>query len=250
MLIAQAGMIAALLWVRPDRPGIVHLAALPLLLAVALLYHRSVWVASIMAILVLVVQQPKLLGRVAPPLLILAGTLIALVGFSDGGVSDAMQSAIAEPFAESSTWGWRVNNWQNMIPETLAAGPVTTLLGWGYGANFQDMRTGDELANPHNAYVLIFLNTGLCGLMLFLLCCTLPLWRFWHGDFPASRYFDRSAAIILLSMLLVYYVPYSVLFDHGLILGMLAALGAQSFAIPAIGRPDAMEPAAMAGIAR
>jgi len=250
VLIAQAGLIAALLWLRNDRAGTLHLAAVPLLLAVALLYHRSVWMASIAGISVLILHQPKLMGRLSLPLVVLGLGLVALVGLGGDGVSGALQSAVAEPFAESSTWGWRVNNWRNMVPETLAAGPATALLGWGYGASFQDMMTGGTLVNPHNAYVAIFLNTGFLGSGMLVLCCVLPLWRFWRGDFPASRHFDRQTAIALVAMMMVYYVPYSVAFDHGLILGMLAALGAQTRSVSALGRSGDTAAAALAGASR
>jgi O-antigen ligase len=250
LLIAQAGVIAGLLWLRKERGGVLHLAAIPLFLAVALLYHRSVWMASIAAILALIVYQPKLAGRLSLPLLALGCGLVVMVALGGSDVSGAIQSAVSEPFAESSTWGWRVNNWQNMIPETFAAGTLTTLLGWGYGASFQDIITGDVLANPHNAYVLIFLNMGLSGLALFAICCVLPLWRLWQGDFPASRYFDRHTSIALGVMMIVYYVPYSVSFDHGLILGLLAALGAQATAAMGHSRSDETETAAIAGVAR
>jgi hypothetical protein len=250
VLIAQAGLIAALLWLRNNRAGIIHLAAIPLLLTVALLYHRSVWLASIAGIGMLVLNRPRLIGRILLPLTVLAVGLVALVIMGGDGVSGALQSAVAEPFNESSTWGWRINNWQNMIPETLAAGPLTTALGWGYGVSFQDMMTGMDLVNPHNAYVAIFLNTGLLGGGLLVVCCMLPLWRVWRGDFTPSRTFDRHTAMALGAMMIVYYIPYSVSFDHGIMLGVLAALGAQCGAVQGRNPSDEVAFSVPTGVSR
>lgn len=248
LLIAEAGLIAAILWLRPDRAGIMHLAAIPLLLIMVALYHRSIWVSSMAAIGILVLHRPALLSRLSLPLVAAGIGLVAIMAMGGDATTGALRSAVAEPFRDNSTWGWRVNNWQNMVPETLAAGPVTTLVGWGYGARFQDVMTGMDLANPHNAYVSIFSNTGLLGLVLFLTCLLLPFWRLWHGEFPASRTFDRHTALMLSSLLIIYYLAYSVSFDHGILLGVLAGLGAQCTARSQSDQRDMPRPA-LAGVA-
>lgn len=238
LLIAQAGLIGFVLWLRSNRINMLQLTAVPLLLMVVMLYHRSVWISSAAAIAVLVVRQRTLIHRVALPAAAMALIVVAIVGLGGDMVTSAVQSAVTEPFRDNSTWGWRINNWRNMIPETFAAGPITTLLGWGYGASFQDMVTGRILANPHNAYVAFFLNIGLLGLISLLVCLFMPFFRLWRGEFPASDTFDRLTAIALLSLLIAYYIPYSISVDHGIILGVLTSLAANC-RVPSRQRPVA-----------
>ena len=227
LLIAESGLIAALLWLRPGRIGPRHLAAVPLLMITMMLYHRSVWIASLVALSLLGLHRPAQLSRLLLPMIIVGIGMAALMSFGGDMLVGAVQSAAAEPFRDNSTWAWRVNNWQTMVPETIAAGPSTILMGWGYGASFEDQLTGVVLANPHNAYVAFFLNLGLAGLAMLLICCLMPLWRIVrHDDFPAGRTFDRLTGIALLGLLISYYVPYSISFDHGILLGLLSSLGA------------------------
>jgi hypothetical protein len=227
IVIAQAGLMAVALWVRLRQAGLLQLAAIPLMLMVALLYHRSVWIAAAAGVAVLMVHRPRLLTRLSFPLLLVAFGLVLVWAFDSSLLTGAFQSAVSEPFRDNSTWGWRINNWLITVPDTLSSGPVITMLGWGYGTLFENAQTGLSLANPHNAYVAFFLNTGLAGLAVLVVCLLLSLRRLWLDDFPPGRILDRFTALMLLAQLMVYYVAYSVGLEQGILIGVLAGLAAR-----------------------
>lgn len=228
LLIASAGLIGFALWTRSSAATAWQLVAVLLLIMVVLLYHRSVWVAAGFGVAVAVLVRPQVLGRLLPPLALTMLALFLIWTVGDEFVSSAFDTAVSEPFESNSTWAWRARNWRTMIPETIAAGWSTTLFGWGYGVGFEDPVSGLPLANPHNAFVQMFVNMGLLGLGAFAACLVVPLWLLWRHPVAEGELFDRTTAMTVLVALIVYYVPYSPAVDQGILAGVIAGLASRA----------------------
>lgn len=228
LLIASAGLIGFALWARSSGTTAWQLLAVLLLIVVALLYHRSVWVATSVAVASAAVVRPEVLGRLLPPVVLTTLALFVIWALGGELLTSAFDTAVSEPFDESSTWAWRTRNWRTMVPETIAAGWKTTVFGWGYGVGFADPVSGSPLANPHNAYVQAFVNMGVLGLGALVACLVVPLWLLWRHPVPEGQLFDRTAAVTLLVALVVYLVPYSPAVDQGLLVGVVAGLAARA----------------------
>jgi len=238
LLIASAGLIGFALWTRSSAATGWQLVAVLLLIMVALLYHRSVWVSAVAGVAAAVLVQPQLLGRLLPPLALTMLALFLIWTVGDELVASAFDTAVSEPFDASSTWEWRTRNWRTMIPETIAAGWTTTLFGWGYGIGFEDPVSGLPLSNPHNAYVQMFVNMGLLGLGVFGTCLTVPLWFLWRRRVAEGDLFDRTTAMTLLVALIVYCVPYSPSIDQGILAGVISGLASRARMTPRAALPD------------
>jgi hypothetical protein len=240
LLLAEAALVALALWTRPAGFQWAKPLVMIFIPTVALLYHRSVWVAFIVASLAML--GPTQLRRLVVPGILVAIVAGALWLFGADQLSRAMSSAVLEPFDRQSTWAWRTQNWKVMVPETLAAGPLTVLFGQGYGRVFTMAANGTVLASAHNAFVETFVSAGLFGLVAYTGALASMVLRLLRAPEIGGDLLNRRTALALLTALIVYSVPYAPGGEQGLVLGMLAAFCARC-AAEAAAAPAATAPA-------
>jgi hypothetical protein len=139
-------------------------------------YTRLVMVGFILTFIAVFVMSRKGLARFSPLLPIFSlGCAVLLVAQGIRTASGAGRNDLAN----SSSLGERVINWGVYSEKFLAGGPVDILLGTGFGP-YAPYTTPDRPENAapvpvDNAYLLILLSTGVCGLILL----SVAYWRFW-----------------------------------------------------------------------
>ena len=247
LLIAEAGLLSIALWSRSSGLSVRRFLAVPFLIVVVLLYHRSVWTATAVSLAALFALRPQFLQRLALPVVLamvaFAVTWAMSLGLGGDFLSEALSSAVAEPFDDRSTWTWRTVGWEVIVPEILGGGPITMLFGNGYGTGVLNPMTGLPMANPHNAYVEILMNAGVVGVVLLVGCYALPLWTVWNARAEEGRHFTIVSAMFLLVTLVIYSVPYSPGGEQGVVIGAAVGLAARC-------RRERPAPAAGFGAAR
>ncbi len=225
LFIAQAALVGLSLSLR-DQHLPWRILAVALLPLVVVLYHRTVWVAVLAGIFVLLIADPRRGMRMLPMLMLIGivsiFSLLLMSSFGLDVVARSLRDAVLEPLDYSaSSIGWRVEGWQVLVSRAFGEGPLRILFGAGFGVDYVRRIGWSTVAySPHNLYVEIFLTAGLLGLMPFL-------WFFSHTLYRAfidTDYTLRTTRIVLLSSLMIFGLSYNFNYEQGLLLGMLGAL--------------------------
>lgn len=199
---------------------------------ILVLQHRSVWVAAflpaMMAFVIVRQSQGKLASRLAvfgAVSLLVLGPLLASGKFS-GATSSVAESAVRATSTTSGTFVGRIEGWDALLKKWAASGPRVWMMGNSYGSGYERKQQGgrDVTFAPHNYYVQLLLRTGVVGLLSFLALH----WYLLRGAIRLGRKPHEAltgyAMIGLLVSSLLYYIPYSPSYIHGLISGMVLAL--------------------------
>ncbi|WP_081471329.1 O-antigen ligase family protein [Methyloversatilis universalis] len=207
----------------------------PFGLAVLLLQHRSVWVATLVGLLVIYIGAPQLRERFRSYALV--GTacgvflLVPLLaaGFLDP-VVDALGESVQEAFqTRNSTFTWRLQSTRELFMQWLTGGPKVHLIGKPFGSGYE--RYLEDLGHvtdysPHNLYIQMLLRVGLIGtfgLLLAYVATALDMWKRRFEDVGDSPISPTPWAAVLVSSLIFFY-PYGAHFVQGLFLGLAIAL--------------------------
>lgn len=255
LLLAQAGLVGFAIWLRGRIAPGTQIAGAVLLVVMLLLYHRSVWVVFVLALLLLAVLNHRVLWRAAVPLLLLGLvfglTLMLGIGFGRAVFLDEIASAVAEPLAGGSTLDWRVEGWQALLRRMVDGGPAAWLFGSGFGVGYERFIAGNlVIYSPHNFYIELLLNGGLAALALWLAVPVLALLRLWRDADAGGRTLNRDLAVAWLAMILVYGVPYSPSSEQAVLIAAavgMAARGAQTERHARFVRPPEIDPSALFG---
>ena len=205
---------------------------------VLLSIQKTVWLAGIVAIIVLVAASGSgQAARTRRRIVFVAGALLALVvTFAPGGVSHDLSHSVASTQGESSSVSWRTQGWSQII-RSQESGPLTSLLiGSPIGtvfdrsiylvdSNNRFVQTSVD-TRAHSDYVQQFAEIGVVGLVLFV------LFLFWlvRGTWRITRETgaeDALTANVLLSLLLgcmAFYLAYTNADISGITIGLCASL--------------------------
>lgn len=229
LILAEAGLIGLATWSRLSTIGLQRLLPILFLVIMALLYHRTVWLATLAGIASIFLLQPRAVARLGIPLAVGFLVTVALwtlrLGLGDESLAQSMQAAIMEPFEETSTYNWRVEGWEILLSRAFSDGIATIVMGSGFGVGYgRQMGWALVEYSPHNFYLEIFLNAGLVGLALWLLAMTETGVRMFRGAALTSRRLDQAGALAVLVAMSFYNIPYSLTSEQGLLIGMLAAM--------------------------
>lgn len=138
-------------------------------MTVALAQHRSVWVAGLVGLLVVMVRVPKrsLVKHAGVVLWLLMLTSPALVNSPISADFTGLVRASAESSSlTSGTGGDRVEGARQLIHEGSHSGPARLLLGEPFGGGYDRTVMGRLVDyHPHNAYVQTFIRLGLVGVI-------------------------------------------------------------------------------------
>lgn len=237
---AQAAMFAALAyfatfpaWLENKGSFISRAASLPLLGAAIMLFHRSVWVALAMGMIVMTLSMGRRAVRIVMAILAtflaLAAIWLTLQAMDLDVISESLRTAVNEAVGtEDSTLTWRVQGWQILVDRAISDGPLSILFGSGFGIGFE--RTIDQnyvVVSPHNYFVELFLTSGLVGCGLFLAPFGLMLSQFfWRQDQRGDAILTTMLAILVAS--LTYAISYSPQYDSAPLIGLALSLAARS----------------------
>lgn len=202
--------------------------ALAFALFVLVLQHRSVWVAGMAGMGMLAFVLSRAQKGAAMKMAAIGIGIAVLVGVaatSMKDVSSSIQSQAERAVGEGGTFqGGRVNSWVALLKDWATSGsPATYLIGKPFGGGYErytsDYAQKAVTYQPHNYYVQLLFRGGLIGLIAFL-------WVLWNAAKVLRRRMaegdpDAPLVLTLLATLVVFYIPYGVTFEQGILLALL-----------------------------
>jgi hypothetical protein len=132
---------------------------------VVIAQHRSVWAAGALGMAAVLIWSARSKARkqVFAQLLLAAGVIV-VAGYSGmlGG------SQISESASNTQTYQWRSSGWRILVPQAIARGPATVMLGDPSASTYSRRLAGgvDTSVSAHNWYLDVFLYLGFLGLIL------------------------------------------------------------------------------------
>jgi len=227
------------------RGGWMAMAAL-LVPFLALLGHRSVWIAALAAVatawwLARVSRTGRAAGTVLPVLagLVLVVTVAALLPSAD--VSGRLSASVAEATQQKSTLAWRVDSWRELLTDFAGGGPAVWAAGRPFGSTmrrFIEAEGAETIATAHSHYISLLVRGGLVGLGAYLAAQLIALRRLLRQTNHEHDVSDHTLALLTVCCM-VYAVPYGTDYLQGIVLGL--AYSRASLLRPRARPPSAQE---------
>ncbi|WP_351233399.1 O-antigen ligase family protein [Streptomyces sp. NPDC002133] len=193
------------------------LLALLLLVLVALLQHRTVWVAAAAMAIAWWVLRPARTGQrvasaIAGVTVLFSAVLLYSVG-AFGAIGGALTDSFMETQGTHSTFVWRVLGWQDLLNAPRSA--AQWLFGAPFGSGYERSIAGGLVTvSPHDYYLHVVLRLGLVGLGALLVLYVLA----WRRSVQAGS--GTLALRLAIIGQLVLFVAYSALPEQAVLLGL------------------------------
>lgn len=222
--------LSAIMSRQRDVPGYWSALAPVLFVAVALLQHRTNWLALLGAGAALVmVQHSHSAGRAALSIGLLSCVVIALAVAATfgGGLGGSLQNAVAEPFQQKSTLNWRLDSWREVIRAWASGGPTVWPFGFAFGNGWRRFIASSGQnglfweVQPHSFYVTTLARGGLVALLLVLGVMVLTIRRHLARLHQSGQYWpDAGLLIALVAAQMIYFISYPVVPMATVLLGL------------------------------
>ena len=196
------------------------------IIAVIALQHRSVWAATLFAILsasfLPSVKSSNLLSNILAVGLLgfILLSPILYFGFADKILGMIGKSAERATNLTGGTFGDRVRGWQLIIKYWLQSPFLNKLIGDPFGGGYAGMKTF-----PHNFTFQNLLRVGALGTFIFYSFYLLILSKLYFNIRKNSedKFYSALFFMLIISQIL-YYIPYGTHPELGIILGIAASL--------------------------
>jgi len=202
------------------------------LVAVIVLQHRSVWVATMSAIATMFllpgIKTHKIIGKLAIIGVVGMVLLVPLVlyGYADHFIESITGSAERATHLETGTFGSRLKYWERIMIYWHKLSFFDQLFGEPWGSGY-----AGSPRSPHNMFFYSLLRAGSFGTFIYLLLYLALLKNLFFKILINKK--DRlyySLFFMLIVAQIVFYIPYSPLPQHGIILGIAASLATRPIA--------------------
>lgn len=229
--VAMVAMVQTMAWLRGTGTARSGWHAVVLLTFVLILQHRSVWIATLAGLALVMVFERRHLPRRFPLLLVfvLAVTLGVSIAAWYGHLDDLgrrlTQSTIS--MADSGgTFAARIDGWVRLFESWVEGSAQVLMFGFPFGKGYTRYYNGQliEFA-PHNFYLDLLLRVGVVGLVLFLIATVMAIAYTWRArtDSEVDYLIKRGLAVGLVASLF-YYVAYHSYYVLGAATGIALAL--------------------------
>jgi O-antigen ligase len=227
--LAHAFVLTIPAWLRGDRDRWIRWTSVPLLLFVLLLNRRTVWLAILVGVAVLMLRDRRL-GRRALLLVTLGAVMTAMAFVWLGGLQGG-----SEPVGKtgSGNLSWRIQGWSELV-DSWSRHSTDWAVGQPVGAGFAREIEGNlEASHPHNFYIEIMIRTGLAGLVA-LIALTAGLMRaLWRAPARDVGLLGPGVLPALLAMQLVWFLTWVPGSEQGIVTGLAIAAVAAHVSRPA-----------------
>ena len=181
----------------------------------------------VLALLVLLVGVTCLRYMSARRFLVLAAVLaIALSASWNLGLGDAVVGAANSVTGADQQADFNVTYRQQLLKTSLALIQQSPWFGVpDYAQYMQDLRQGDGIIDLVNTYLVVALNVGVCGLLLFLLPYAIALWKLASGAPEAPQELRRESLAWLpltVAILVVVFTVSPVSIIHSILIWVVA----------------------------
>jgi hypothetical protein len=189
-------------------------ALIAILAMILVLQQRTVWVALITSLFILILLKSKLKNLVILGLMFLIVVVMFILISNNFSIENLTGTAL-----DFSNLNWRIQGWQSLLTPERFHTPLEILIGQPFGSGYGRYILNsvyETTVSPHNFYIQTLLNIGSFGLILLIFLYGIILYHLINvQNNSISRLF-----IILLSSQLVFYLTYAPSFEQGLILGL------------------------------
>ena len=197
-----------------------------LLLFVLLLNRRTVWLALLAGVAVVMLRKRRLGPRAAMLVATAALVTVALyLAFPEAGPPGT--EPVAQPATGTDTLDWRIQGW-SFLYARWSMDPVHWFVGQPFGSGFTRTVLGSELlGEPHNFYFSTLLRMGLLG-VLSLIALTGGLLRaLWRTPTRGDGLLGPGLFPALLTMQVIWCITWVPGLEQGIITGLAVGLAAR-----------------------
>jgi O-Antigen ligase len=222
--LAHAFVLSVPVWLRGQQERWIRWTSVLLLLFCLVLNRRTVWLAIVVGVAVLMLRDRRL-GRRALVLVALGGVLTAVAFVWLGGLQEGSEPVVQ---SGSGNLSWRVQGWSELVT-AWSRSPTEWAIGQPVGSGFARKVEGVETNTPygpHDFYIEILLRTGFVGLVA-LVALTVGLLRaLWHTPTRDTGLLGPGVLPALLAMQIVWYLTWPPGNEQGIVTGLAAAVAA------------------------
>jgi hypothetical protein len=207
----------------------------PLLLGmVVALQHRSVWLATIVGVLVRILLGKTNGGSALKQMLVVAAiTALTALPFilndNLSGVAQQVSNSAEGAISGDGTGGERLQSWGEIVKNWYSAGARSIVIGQSFGANNTrtvfDNRGQAKQINyiAHNLYIQTLFNTGFTGLLAYCLINFYVIAGLYKIYRTPRNNVHAEIFLVMIAMQVVYYIPYGVDYLQALLFGSACA---------------------------
>ena len=220
--LASAFVLTIPAWLRGEQQRWVRRISVPLLLFVLLLNRRTVWLAIVIGVAVLVLRDRRL-GRRAL-LLVTIGALMTAVAFVWlGGLQQGSEPVVR---SGSGNLTWRMEGWSELV-DAWSRNPTDWAVGQPVGSSFARVIEGSETTSgPHNFYIETLIRTGIAGLLALIALTAGLLRALWRTPSRDAGLLGPGVLPALLAMQLVWFLTWAPGSEQGIVTGLAVAVAA------------------------
>jgi hypothetical protein len=220
--LANAFVLTIPAWLRGEQQRWVRRISVLLLLFVLLLNRRTVWLAIVIGVAVLMLRDRRL-GRRALLLvtvgaLMTAGALVWLGGLQEG----------SEPVVRSGSGNltWRIEGWSELV-DAWSRNPTDWAVGQPVGSGFARVVEGSATnSHPHNFYIEMLIRTGIAGLLALIALTAGLLRALWRTPSRDAGLLGPGVLTALVAMQLVWFLTWVPGDEQGIVTGLAIAVAA------------------------
>jgi hypothetical protein len=213
--------IPAWTWMRRERDRWIRWVSV-LLLFCLVLNRRTVWLAIVVGVAVLMLRDRRL-GRRALVLVALGGVLTAVAFVWLGGLQEGSEPVVR---SGSGNLSWRVQGWSELVT-AWSRSPTEWAIGQPVGSGFARKVEGIETnVHPHNFYIEMMIRTGVVGLVALVVLTAGLLRALWHTPTRDVGLLGPGMLPALLAMQLVWYLTWVPGTEQGMVTGLAIAVAA------------------------
>ena len=223
--LAGAFVLTIPAWLRAGQERWIRWISVPLLLMVMLLNRRTVWLAMVIGVAVLMLRDRRL-GRRAL-LLVTIGAVAAAAAFAWlGGLQQGSEPAVQ---SDSGNLAWRVEGWSVLV-DAWSRNSTDWAVGQPVGSSLARVIEGSKVdAHPHNFYIEMMIRTGLVGLVALIALTAGLLRALWRTPVRDAGLLGPGILPALLAMQLVWFLTWVPGTEQGIVTGIAIAVAAEQF---------------------
>jgi hypothetical protein len=216
--------IPAWTWMRRERDRWIRWVSVLLLLFCLVLNRRTVWLAIVVGVAVVMLRDRRL-GRRALVLVAFGGVMTAVAFVWLGGLQEGSEPVVR---SGSGNLSWRVQGWSELFT-AWSRSPSEWAIGQPVGSGFARKVEGIvtyTLYGPHDFYIEILVRTGFVGLVAFVALTAGLLRALWHTPSRDVGLLGPGMLPALLAMQIVWFLTWPPGSEQGLVTGLAIAVAA------------------------
>jgi hypothetical protein len=216
--------IPAWTWMRRERERWLRWISVLLLLFCLVLNRRTVWLAILVGVAVLMLRDRRL-GRRALVLVAFGGVMTAVAFVWLGGLQEGSEPVVR---SGSGNLSWRVQGWSDVVT-AWSRSPADWAIGQPVGSGFTRQVEGivtNTQYGLHNFYIEILVRTGFVGLVALVALTAGLLRALWHTPARDVGLLGPGVLPALLAMQIVWYITWPPGSEQGIVTGLAAAVAA------------------------